>query len=635
MISRYSKPLLSALAVSTTLAAGFLVLPYRRPVPPGVPSVPDVARVPEGLTPGRVGRGRPVPAARWAATLDRVVQKAVQSGPAPGLVVLVEHRGQVVYRKAAGYRSVVGRREPMTPDTVFDLASLTKAVATTSAVMALVEDGQLSLEDRVDRFWPEFAAGGKGDVTIRQLLTHTAGLPAWIDFQRKLADPAGPQVQDHTAEVLAAVAALPLRQPPDQKEVYSDLGFISLGEVVRRVTGQPLDVYVRQRVFAPLGMKETTYNPGAGLRVRIAPTTLRGAHLLRGEVHDPNAAMCGGVAGHAGLFSTVDDLARFARMLLSSDEDGPVGYPLKPQTVRLMSAPAAPEDLPLRGLGWDIDSPYCPVRDSAMPLGSFGHVGFTGTFLWVDPYTQTFVIALSNRVHPREHGNMRPVWSALGSAVARLAREDSALSPAPRLPLQASGTPVLTGLDELRRQDFQLLRGRKVGLISSAGAVTVDGLPVADLVSRVPGLRVARLFTPAHNVYYLRRLGVAKYKQRLPVQCICGAGTHQLGKAQLKGLDTLLFDAPLSGSGEAAAALQLAVKTAAAHRLKLVVLDRPDVLSAAGGGPALTVGELAGKLRGEAGGAFPLEVVRMEGWRRPAAVADSRTGAVAPYLLYH
>ena len=195
--------------------------------------------------------------------------------------------------------------------------------------------------------------------------------------------------------------------------------------MVRRASGEPLDRYVERRVFRPLGMRETAFNPAGALRERAAPTTQRGGQLLRGEVHDGNAAVCGGVAGHAGLFSTADDLARFARMLLSSDVPfqpqgarGEPRYPLSPAAVRKMTTPQTPPGVPLRGLGWDIDSLYSHVRGDLFPLGSFGHTGFTGAFLWVDPYSRTFLIGLSNRLHPDGKGDALPLWARAANVVA-------------------------------------------------------------------------------------------------------------------------------------------------------------------------------------------------------------------------
>ncbi len=352
--------------------------------------------------------------------LDRLAEEAVAAKNVPGVVFVVGHRGKVVYRRAFGNRWLKPETRAMTPDTVFDLASLTKVVATTSSIMALVEDGRLRLTDPVVRHWPEWGQNGKDKVTLRHLLTHTSGLAAWDNYQKQFGDMQGAVIQDHREKILPALAAATLKQEPGAKFVYSDLGFITLGEIVRRVSGEPLDQFARKRVFMPLGMKETGFNPQGSLRDRAAPTQLWKGVFMQGEVHDPNAEVLGGVAGHAGLFSTADDLARFAPMLLSADRpegNGGKRYPLSPATVRLMTTPAAAPGGAMRGLGWDIDSSYSHVKGDLMPLGSFGHTGFTGTYLWVDPYSQTYLIGLSNRVHPDGGGSPLRLWAMAANIV--------------------------------------------------------------------------------------------------------------------------------------------------------------------------------------------------------------------------
>jgi len=371
--------------------------------------------------------------------LDRVAQETIDAGETPGVVFVVGHRGKIVYRKAFGSRSLKPERTPMTVDTVFDVASLTKVVATTSSVMSLVEAGKLRLRDPVSRYWPEFKQNGKEAVTVRQLMTHTSGLPSWENYRKAFGDLNGPAIQDVRQQILPKLAATALQNPPDTKFVYSDLGFITLGELVQRISGEPLDQYAQRHVFAPLKMRDTGYNPDAERRLRAAPATLWNGTYLQGQVHDPNAAVMGGVAGHAGLFSTGDDLARFARMLLSSDNGDRKQYPLGPVTIRQMTSPHTPAGLPVRGLGWDIDSPYSHVRGDLMPLGSFGHTGFTGTFIWVDPYSQSFIIGLSNRVHPDEKGNVLGMWARAANVVCGIVHPP-ALPPRPAVLRQ----PIVT-----------------------------------------------------------------------------------------------------------------------------------------------------------------------------------------------
>lgn len=379
---------------------------------------------------------------RWSR-LDAVAQEAVAAKNVPGVVFLVSHRDRIVYKKAFGNRMVQPETVPMTTDTIFDLASLTKGTATASSVMALIEEGKLRLNDPVVKYWPEWGRNGKDKVTIRQLLTHTSGLASWANFQKMVEDPNGPPIQYRTEAALEKLAALPLANPPDTRFVYSDLGYITLGEIVRRVSGETEDRYVARRIFAPLKMRETGYNPlqwssGDSLRERIAPTEKQRGVWLQGMVHDPNAQVMGGVAGHAGLFSTADDLAKFARMLLGSDGIKDDRFPLSPSTIRQMTTPHTPAGLPVRTLGWDVQSGYSHVKGDLMPFGSFGHTGFTGTFIWVDPYSQTFIIGLSNRVHPDGKGNPLAMWAKASNVVAGIVRPQN-------LPPRALLTPPVTG----------------------------------------------------------------------------------------------------------------------------------------------------------------------------------------------
>jgi len=249
--------------------------------------------------------------------LDGLIRQAIHEGKVAGAVCVVGHNGKIVYRKAFGYAALDPHKRLMTVDTVFDLASLTKVTATAPSIMKLVEQGKLTLGTRIASVWPEYGANGKDDVTIRQLLVHTGGLSAGHGFFRLYGEankgrrPGGPGWQDFYPKAMQDLAEAGLRYTPDSRFTYSDDGFMTLGEVVRRVSGKPLDVFAREEVFAPLKMKETTYRPGPALSKRAALTEKRWDAWLQGEVHDPSAWAVGGVAGHAGLFSTADDLARY------------------------------------------------------------------------------------------------------------------------------------------------------------------------------------------------------------------------------------------------------------------------------------------------------------------------------------
>lgn len=323
-----------------------------------------------------------------------------------------------MYRKAFGHRTVVPEKVPMTADTVFDLASLNKPIATGTSVMRLIEHGKLAVDDPVAKHWPAFAANGKGEVTVGQLLLHTSGLTA----DNPLADYA-----DGRAKALERVAALKLETPAGTRFRYSDVGFIVLGELVEKVGGQPLDEYTREHVFGPLGMADTGFKPAGAVLKRVAPTGRREEKSILGEVHDPRAYRMGGVAGHAGLFGTADDLGRFCRMLLrAGDLDGvrvlsaeSVGRFTEPQEV-----PAPPAKGPTRKLyrsyGWDVDTAYTAQRGEVFAAADgYGHTGFTGTSVWLDVPTRTAVVLLTNRVHPDDGGNVVRLRREVGTAVAK------------------------------------------------------------------------------------------------------------------------------------------------------------------------------------------------------------------------
>ena len=353
--------------------------------------------------------------------IEPIVDAAIARSDLPGAVVLVGRDDAVVYHHAFGQRAVQPAREPMTEDTIFDLASLTKVVATTTSVMQLVERGSLRLNDRVTQFIPEFGKNDKNTITIRHLLTHTSGLAPDLPLEVEFTG---------ADEAIRRATDLTPAAPPGEKFVYSDVNFFLLGDIVRRVSGDPLDRYVKQHIFDPLRMTDTMFLPPESLRARIALTewcrpmswpcaATADVPFLRGIVHDPTARRMGRVAGHAGLFSTAADLSRFCRMLLNSGRlDG--AQILSPATVERMTAPSTPAGMKdVRGLGWDIDSTYSSNRGDLFPAGTtFGHTGFTGTSLWLDPSTGVYVVFLTNRVHPTpDNDAIQRVRPALHDAV--------------------------------------------------------------------------------------------------------------------------------------------------------------------------------------------------------------------------
>src|SRR5438270_3551215 len=406
---------------------------------------------------------KPAPEAKETANfspVDLLVQEQINDQVITGAVLLVGHGGKIVHQKAFGLRATSPRAEAMTLDTIFDLASLTKVVATTPSVMRLIQYGQVRLDEPVAHYIPDFGMNGKDAVTVRQLLTHYSGLRPDIDLN--------PPWEGLEAALRLAHEEK-LQSPQGSLFIYSDTNFIVLGELVQRLSGLSLDKYADVHIFQPLGMKHTRFLPPAQWRNKIAETYAadRSPQILRGVVHDPRAARMGGVAGHAGLFSTADDLALYAQALISRKGilDGDI--------IEKMTTPQQPPTATeVRGLGWDIDSSFSSNRGALLPVGSFGHTGFTGTSLWIDPYTNTYVILLTNSVRPREGAQLISLRSRVATAVAALLhlavpspdREmllaltgyNEAASASRRL--AARNGHVLTGIDVLEQENFASLK---------------------------------------------------------------------------------------------------------------------------------------------------------------------------------
>jgi CubicO group peptidase (beta-lactamase class C family) len=402
------------IATAVCLMGVVIAAQYKKPdMPVDTPGSNVAQNVPlrVGMIPGRL------------ELIDYAVESAIREGMVPGAVVLVGCSDRIEYFKAFGNRAIKPAVEPMTKDTVFDISSLTKVIATTPSVMMLVEEGILRLGDRVSQYMPRFKGGGKDDITVRQLLTHYSGLPAdfdlstrWFGYEASLSE-------------LWKIRA---NSKPDKEFVYSDLNFIALGEIVRVLSDQTLDVFANEHLFAPLGMKDTRFSPPDEMIGRIAPTETRRSTLqylygngdgasmdamVRGEVHDPTAWRMGGIAGHAGLFSTASDVALYARMLLNMGELDGKRY-FSPLTVQAMTSPQSPPDSDqIRGYGWDIQSDYSSPRGDIFMTG-YGHTGFTGTSLWIHPPTDIYIVILSNRVHPDGGKNMNHLRSVVANIVA-------------------------------------------------------------------------------------------------------------------------------------------------------------------------------------------------------------------------
>ncbi|MDR3410371.1 MAG: DUF1343 domain-containing protein [Formivibrio sp.] len=579
--------------------------------------------------------------AQQLATLAPIVETEIAAGHIPGAVVLVGQGQRVVYEQAFGHRAVQPVDEAMTLDTVFDLASLTKVVATTPAILKLAERGALSLDAPVARYWPQFAANGKATITIRQLLAHTSGLPAGIDINHVL----------RSAEVLKRIAALKPRALPGGDPIYSDVNFIVLGEVVRRVSGQPLNIFTARQVFKPLGMKDTTFLPTAVLRERSAPTTWNGSTLRRGEVHDPLSARLGGVAGNAGLFSTAADLARFARVLLAG------GRPLlMPASTRQMFAPQTYPAAPPRGLGWRLDAPLAANRAALPPLGAISHLGYTGTGLWIDPISGVYVVILSNRVHPDGKGDAGPLRARVIAAVSQalgplpadriaVRRPELAALIAPYVP-KAVLSPVRTGIDVLETEDFAPLRGLRVGLLTNRSGVDSAGQRSIDVLFNAPVLTLTTLFSPEHGLAANREGRVGDdtdARTGLTVHSLYGT-TRRPTPAMLDGLDAVVVDLQDVGARfyTYASTLAYVMEAASERGLQVVILDRPNPLGATVQGPTLdaelrsftgywplplrhglTLGEFARLFQVEANIAVKLTVIPMEGYRRQQWYEDT------------
>ena len=324
--------------------------------------------------------------------VDRLLSGAVQRKEIPGVVAVIGQGDLILHRAVLGHRALAPAPEPMSWDTRFDMASLTKATITAPALMQLWEQGAFQLDDPVSRYLPDFAQNGKAAITIRHLLTHYSGLAPDLDLST-------PWTGKDEA-VRRAMAAMP-QAPAGQHFVYSDINFIVLGHLVELFSQLPLNIYATRRILQPIGMQESGFLPPETLRPLIAPTQYDENHIpLRGVVHDPTARRMGGVAGHAGLFSDAHDMALYASSLLDRLAGRASNYPLRAETLRLMTSPQSPGATDRRGLGWDIATHYSTPRGDIFPVGSFGHTGYTGTSLWMDAASSAFVLILTNRVHP-------------------------------------------------------------------------------------------------------------------------------------------------------------------------------------------------------------------------------------------
>jgi uncharacterized protein YbbC (DUF1343 family)/CubicO group peptidase (beta-lactamase class C family) len=531
----------------------------------------------------------------------------------------------------------------MTTDTVFDIASLTKPLGTTLAIMKLVERGAVKLDAPVGRYLGEFRTPAFAPVTIQRLLTHSAGFPA--------IPPPG-AVKAGVGGTLRALQRVPFDYPPGSGTQYSDVGFLLLGEVVRRVSGKPLDRYLEAAVFKPLGLRDTGFTPGRRLRDRIAPTEFANGRMLLGEVHDPRARLLGGVAGHAGLFSTAADLGRLCRMLVGGGALGGVRV-FKPATIRTMWT-RTPDGSGSRALGWDVSSVYARSMLPFFPPESVIHTGFTGTSVMIDPASGTYLIVLTNRVHPSGGGAAKirelrvrlagAVGATLFGGAALPAVEVETTSPAADDPAEPRivppARPVRTGLDVLARQHFAPLAGYAVGLVTNQTGVDASGRRNIDLLAAAPGVKLTAIFSPEHGITGDANTDVAHGRDTVtgvPIWSLYGT-VRRPTAAMLKDVTLLVFDIQDVGARYYTylTTLVYVMEEAARAGIPVVVLDRPNPITgryvegplmdpdlASFTAPhaipvrtGLTIGEFGRMAAAERNIPVSLTVVPLEGWER-------------------
>ena len=581
--------------------------------------------------------------------VDAIFEQAITDGQIPGAVVLVAQKGEVVYHRAFGFRSLEPRREPMTLDTIFDLASLTKCVATAPSILRMVQLGQVRLNDPVVRYLPEFGRNGKEEITVRQLLTHFSGLRDDIDLN--------PPWQGKERGLELAFDEKPI-SPPGSQFRYSDTNYMVLGAIVEKVSGVSLAQYADVHLFRPLHMDRTAFLPPRAWLPQIAPTQYdeRGV-MMHGVVHDPRARRMGGIAGHAGLFSTADDLSRFAQALLDGDQI------LSPEIIEKMTTPQQPANSTvLRGLGWDIDSPFSSNRGELLPIGSYGHTGFTGTSIWIDPLTRTYIIILTNAVHPRG-GNAIALRSRVATAVADALKlevkdEDKAklaaitgyndtLAGMRRLPSRNGS--VLNGIDVLESKNFSELHPSKssprhIGVLTNQTGVDAQGRRTIDVLTQVPGVQLTAVFSPEHGAtgqVDTTNIGNSEDSvTHVPIYSVYGATDAQRHPPLdvLKNLDAVVIDLQDAGARfyTYETSMGYFLEAAAQTGIEIVVLDRPNPITGSFvQGPlsetgnlnfvnyyplpvrhGMTMGELARFFKGERKINARLTVVSMQGWMR-------------------
>lgn len=562
--------------------------------------------------------------------ISQAIELAIEQGKTPGGVFWLERNGSI-YSKAFGNLSVEPDIVPTRVDGIYDAASLTKVVATTPAIMLLIERGKIQLDAPVHSYLDDFANGGKEAITIRHLLTHTSGLRPGISHTIEVDGVKTPWEGYETAIALAKSETV--QQTPGSRFIYSDINFILLGEIIEQVTGDQLEDFTREEIFEPLGMVDTGYLPSPNLIDRIAPTKWVDGKMLRGTANNPICRRTGGVHGHAGMFTTANDLAILARMILNKGALS--GFRLlRPETVELMTSvqsPARVDDW--RGLGWDIDTSYSKQRGSIFPLGGFGHTGFTGSSLWIDPYSNSFVIFMSNRVHPNGDGDVSGLRGQLGTLAAQAIQGFDFQSVPDAL------TKVRNGIDVLENHDFKHLDGLKIGLITNHTGANRRGVSTIDLLFNSERLKLVKLFSPEHGIRGELDETISDSiddSTGLKIWSLYGDTRKPLLNS-LRGIDAFVFDIQDIGCRfyTYISTMGLAMEAAAESGLRFIVLDRVNPINGTSiAGPirrgnsefiayhdipirhGMTIGELAQMIKVEKQLELDLAIVPIEGWRR-------------------
>ncbi len=561
--------------------------------------------------------------------INDLVTTGVAEGKMPGCVVCVGRKDEILLLKAYGNKRLEPSIDPMTVETVFDMASITKPVATATSIMQLIERGKLSLSDKVSSIFPAFAQNDKETITVQDLLLHRSGL---------IPDNAMSDYQDGPEKAWERICELKLVAPIGTAFKYSDVNFIVLGKIVEHISGKSLHEYSQASIFQPLGMKQTGYLPSKELSDKCAPTEQREGRWMQGEVHDPRAYALGGIAGHAGLFSTAEDIAIYAQMMLQqgSLQGSKDSVPTRILSQAAVSTMTQAYTVPggLRGLGWDKRTSFSSNRGDLLSPSAYGHGGFTGNVLWIDPELDLFFIFLSNRVHPNGKGSVNQLAGKIVNVVAAsITKRDSETNR-----LRAS---VLTGLDVLERNSFREIANQRVGLITNHTGRNLKGQSAVTLLQNAPNVQLRILFSPEHG--FEGKLDIAKVSDSqdkgtgIKIHSLYGE-TRRPTAEMLADIDTVVFDIQdigtrfytyISTMGEAMIA-------AAEHHKKFVVLDRPNPINGIDVvGPMLdpksesfvgfhrlpvrhgmTIGELARLFQQELKLDLDLQVIACEGWKR-------------------